>query len=80
MNIYGQPGESEGKVLKSVQNSDRLSIKNGWISCPVCGRNHRLLRITDETEACSLPVYCRTCRSEIILNIAKGQSVKRQSQ
>lgn len=60
--------------------SVKLIVKDGWISCPVCGRNHRLLRITDETEACGLPVYCRTCRSELILNIDKGQSVKRQSQ
>ncbi len=60
--------------------SAKLIVKDGWISCPVCGRNHRLLRITDETEAYGLPVYCRTCRSELILNIEKGQSVKRQSQ
>jgi len=60
--------------------SVKLSVKDGWVTCPVCGRNHRLLRISDETEACGLPVYCRTCRSEVILNIAKGQSVKRQSQ
>lgn len=57
-----------------------VPVKNGWITCPVCGRNHRLLRITPETEATGLPVYCRTCKTEVILNIEKGQSVKRQSQ
>lgn len=56
-----------------------LVPKDGWITCPECGRNHRLLRITDTTEARNLPVYCRTCRQEIILNIDRGQSVKRQS-
>ncbi|WP_081579586.1 cysteine-rich KTR domain-containing protein [Oscillibacter ruminantium] len=80
MNIYGQGPESGENPLPVTAKSDKLVVKDGWISCPVCGRNHRLLRITDETEACGLPVYCRTCRSEIILNIAKGQSVKRQSQ
>ncbi len=56
-----------------------LVTRNGWITCPECGRNHRLLRITDSTEAHGLPVYCRTCRREIILDIERGQSVKRQS-
>lgn len=51
----------------------------GWVTCPLCRRNHRLLHITDETEAKALPVYCRTCHREIVLNIARGQSVERQS-
>lgn len=56
-----------------------LTVQKGWVSCPQCGRNHRLLRIEAETEARRLPVYCRTCKKEIILDIDKGQSVKRQS-
>lgn len=56
-----------------------LTVKDGWVVCPVCKRNHHLLRISSETEATDLPVYCRTCRSEMILNIERGQSVKRQS-
>lgn len=66
--------------MQTTQQRDKLILKDGWLTCPVCGRNHRLLRITPETTAHGLPVYCRTCRSEIILNIDKGQSVKRQSQ
>lgn len=69
-----------GKALQKVRKSDKLIVKDGWITCPVCGRNHRLIRIMPETTANRLPVYCRTCRSEIILDIDKGQSVKRQSQ
>lgn len=64
----------------TAQNGAKLSTKDGWLTCPVCRRNHRLLRITDATSARGLPVYCRTCRSEIILDIDIGQSVKRQSQ
>ena len=60
-------------------NRDKLVVKDGWITCPVCQRNHSLLRIRSDTEAQHLPIYCRTCRTEIILNIARGQSVKRQS-
>lgn len=58
----------------------KLLVKDGWVICPVCRRNHRLLRVDPETAAQNLPVYCRTCRTELILNIEKGQSVKRQSQ
>lgn len=66
--------------MQQQTNCGTLVIKDGWITCPVCKRNHRLLRVDPETEARRLPVYCRTCRSEIILHIDKGQSVKRQSQ
>ena len=71
--------KQEGKALQSAEKSVKLIVKDGWITCPECGRNHRLLRITDSTEASGLPIYCRTCRREVILNIARGQSVKRQS-
>lgn len=64
--------------MQSRKECGTLVVKDGWITCP-CGRNHRLLRITDSTEALGLPVYCRTCKREIILDIERGQSVKRQS-
>ncbi len=57
-----------------------LPVRDGWVTCPECGRNHRLLHVRPETEAKCLEVYCRTCRQRIVLNIDKGQSVKRQSQ
>lgn len=59
---------------------DKLIVKDGWLTCPVCKRNHRLLFIRPNCEAHDLQVYCRTCGSEIILDIEKGQSVKRQGQ
>lgn len=65
--------------MQDATQRDNIVVKDGWITCPECGRNHRLLRITPETEANELPVYCRKCRREIVLNIKRGQSVKRQS-
>ena len=41
--------------------------------------NHRLLRVDMETVAKDLPIYCRDCKTEIILNIDRGQSVERRS-
>lgn len=65
--------------MQNLREPAKIETTNGWITCPACRRNHRLLRISDETEAHDLPVYCRTCRTEIILDIARGQSVQRQS-
>ncbi|MDE7260976.1 MAG: cysteine-rich KTR domain-containing protein [Oscillospiraceae bacterium] len=65
--------------MQAEPKCGKLVVKDGWLTCPVCQRNHSLLRILDDTEAHRLPVYCRTCRTEIILDIARGQSVKRQS-
>ena len=66
--------------MKSVQNSDRLSVKNGWISCPFYKRNHRLMRVLPETQARNLEVFCRDCKSTIILDIDQGQRVELRSQ
>lgn len=56
-----------------------IKVTDGWVPCPICRRNKRLLRVTPETKAQHLPVYCRDCKSEIILDI-EGQSVERRSQ
>lgn len=58
----------------------KLTVKDGWLACPVCNRNIHLLKIRPDTQAQNLQVFCRTCRSEIVVNIEKGQCVKRQCQ
>lgn len=65
--------------LQTVPQCGKLIVKDGWVTCPVCKRNHRLIRVLPKTIARNLLVYCRTCRSEMILNIDRGQSVERQS-
>nr|WP_325305677.1 cysteine-rich KTR domain-containing protein [uncultured Oscillibacter sp.] len=54
-------------------------MTDGWVTCPVCKRNRRLLRVEPDTAATALPVFCRDCKTEIILNIERGQSVERRS-
>lgn len=65
--------------MREKNECGTLVAKDGWISCPVCRRNKRLLRITPETQADWLPVFCRDCKTEIILHIERGQSVERRS-
>ncbi len=65
--------------MQGEENSGKLIVKNGWLTCPVCRRNKRLLRVPEDTEAKSLRVYCTDCKTELILDIARGQSVERRS-
>lgn len=65
--------------MQAKINYDKLVIKDGWLTCPICKRNRRLLRIREDTEAKNLLIYCRDCKTECILDIARGQSVKRRS-
>lgn len=66
--------------MKREERPAKLAVKNGWISCPCCKRNHRLMRVLPETRARSLEVFCRDCKSTIILDIDEGQRVELRSQ
>jgi len=62
-----------------AERNGELTVKNGWLACPICRQNRKLLRVEPETQATNLPVYCRKCHNETILNIERGQRVRRQS-
>lgn len=64
--------------MQNAAKTVKLTVKDGWISCPYCKR--KLMRIRQDTLARSLQVYCRDCKREIILNIDKGQRVELRSQ
>lgn len=64
--------------MQTMKKSD-IIVTNGWVTCPICRRNKRLLRVYEQTRARALPVFCRDCKHEIILDI-EGQSVERRSQ
>lgn len=70
-----------GAALQTpVKRGKLYAVKDGFLICPVCGRNHRLLRIDPRTRAENLAVWCKICRSEIILDIDKSQCRESQSQ
>ena len=57
-----------GKRGLQKQTKERIMIdKEGWLLCPVCKR--RVLRLRPDTTAHNLPVYCKRCRRETIVNI-----------
>ena len=65
--------------MKNMENSARLAVKNGWVSCPYC-RNGRLMKVLPDTEGTSIQVFCKHCRKEIILDIHKGMGVELHGQ
>lgn len=46
-----------------------VTVVDGWVQCPVCKRNRRLLRVSDQTRAEGLLTWCRSCKHEITLEI-----------
>ncbi|MBQ1789882.1 MAG: hypothetical protein II008_06890 [Oscillospiraceae bacterium] len=49
-----------------------LVKRGGFLQCPYCG-NRKLLRVEQDTEAHALPVWCRKCQRELLIDIARGQ-------
>lgn len=65
--------------MQTTSKCGTIEVKNGWLACPVCNRNKKLLRIDRNTEARGLPVFCRDCKHESILDISRGQRVELRS-
>lgn len=55
-----------------------LPSRGGYIGCPYCS-NKKILRISPDTTAVSLPVYCRKCQREILIDVIRGQCFLSQS-
>lgn len=64
-----QTNEKHGKIL---------DVEDGYLICPACRRNRKLLPVEPDTEATNLTVYCRSCKRRIKLDIAKGQCFESQ--
>lgn len=56
-----------------------LPVKNGYLICPNCRQNKRLMKITPDTEARSVVAFCRACKAENIVDISKGRCFQSQS-
>ena len=67
-------------ALQNHPPCDTIRVENGYLVCPYCGKNRRVLRILPETRAEHLQLYCRTCRREFIVNIEKGECLKGHGQ
>ena len=62
------------------QRGKLLTVRDGYLICPNCRRNKRLMKINPDTQGHNVVAYCRDCKTEIILDIDKGQCFESRSQ
>lgn len=56
-----------------------LLVRDGYLICPNCRRNKRLMKIEPDTEAVKVIAYCRECKTENYVDIHKGQCFESRS-
>lgn len=56
------------KHLHSQGIRGKLDIKSGWVICPKCGKG-KVLKLSENTKAENLVVFCKVCGDESIVNI-----------
>lgn len=52
-------------------------VTNGtaWLMCPVC-RSEKLLKLLTDTRARYLPLFCRQCKHESVVDIDPGNGLQ----
>ena len=58
----------ETKALQDKASCGKLTVKDGWVMCPACGRG-KVLKVRADTEVKNLEVCCKLCRQKTIVNI-----------
>ena len=54
--------------MKAYSERGKLTIKNGWVICPMCGKG-KILKVNPDTTVHHLPRPCKRCGQETIVNI-----------
>lgn len=57
--------------LQIAQRCGKLSTRNGWLLCPVCGKG-KVLKLLSDTHAENLVVHCKQCGRESTVNIVSA--------
>lgn len=65
-------------MLRNYLECGKLTVQEGFLICPTC-RFKKMQRIRPETEGVRVPVFCRKCKQEMLVDIRKGQCFKSQS-
>ena len=55
----------------------RLTVIDGYLECPVCRKRH-IQAVREDTVAKRLQVYCTKCKSEILVDMERGQCFQSQ--
>ncbi len=60
-------------LTESVKNA-KISADNKWLLCPICGQ--KVMKLLPSTTATNLPIYCKRCKQETVMNITQSQSLR----
>lgn len=58
--------------------NDKLSIKDGWVICPVCGKG-KILKIESDTFVHRLPRKCKRCGQTTYVNIEAPEPASKET-
>lgn len=64
--------------MQSETKSVKLTIRNGWVICPVCGKG-KILKVNPDTTVHRLPRVCKICRQESIVNIEAPEPASKET-
>lgn len=68
------------KVLTdNGKNGKMVTVREGWIACPICG-NNRLKRVRPDETAALVYIHCRRCKNDIPITLKQGQCFESQGQ
>lgn len=56
-----------------------LTVRDGFLICPNCRSNKRLMKILPDTTATHVVAFCRICKAENIVDIDHGQCYESRS-
>ena len=66
-------------MQSQIKSDIMLTVRDGFLICPRCRRNKRLMKINPDTEARGVVAFCRDCKSEILIDIEQGQCFESRS-
>lgn len=59
--------------MRMAENRSKLlTVRDGYLICPVCRQNKKLLPVLPETSGRNIAVYCTKCKHRTIVNIDNG--------
>lgn len=65
--------------MTNSKKSVNLPVKDGFLICPRCHRDRKIVKVSPDTVAKNLEVMCKFCKYKFAVDIIAGQSFESQS-
>ncbi len=62
--------------MQNTKSCGKIVTKDGFILCPICKRQ-KVLRVLPDTSGKRIPIYCRNCKQESIIDIDQSSLSRR---